>query len=129
MALYQDFIDQGFNFFVGVPCSALKNFIIDVEKGGLHPYVPATKEDTAMAIAAGAWMAGKKPLVFLQSSGLGHLVNIIASLLKAYGFNIHLLISLRHTPFEHEFMGKITLDLLKILDYEKYVTILEETHS
>lgn len=126
MTLYQDFIDQGFNFFVGVPCSALKDFIIDVENVGLHPYIPATKEDAAMAIAAGAWMAGRKPLVFLQSSGVGHLVNIITSLLKAYDFNIHLLISLRHTPFEHELMGKITRDLLKIMNYEKYVTILEE---
>ncbi|MBA2338786.1 MAG: hypothetical protein H0V88_00175 [Pyrinomonadaceae bacterium] len=43
-------------------------------------------------------MAGKKPLVYLQSSGLGHLVNPITSLLKPNGFSIHLLISLRRRP-------------------------------
>lgn len=126
MSLYKNFLKNGFNFFVGVPCSALSNFIAEMEKDEIHPYIPATKEDVAMAIAAGALMTGKKPLVFLQSSGLGHLVNIITSLLKPYGFSVHLLISIRHTPFEHEFMGKKCRDLLRILDYENHVTLLEE---
>ena len=69
--------------------------------------------------------AGRKPLVYLQSSGLGHLVNPITSLLKPYGLSIHLLISLRTQPFEHEFMHKIAGRLLELLDYENY-TILEE---
>ena len=70
-------------------------------------------------------MAGRKPLVYLQSSGLGHLVNPITSLLKPYGISVHLLVSLRTQPFEHFEMRRITLPLLELLEYDDY-TIVEE---
>lgn len=125
MSLYEKFRSEGYNFFVGVPCSHLQSFLHDMAKEGLHTFIPASKEDVALALASGAYMAGKKPLVYLQNSGLGHVVNLIASLLKPYHFSIHLLISLRKEPFEHEFMGKITRDLLRVLEYENHVTIIE----
>ncbi len=71
-------------------------------------------------------MAGRKPLVYLQSSGLGHLVNPIASLLKPYGASIHLLISLRRQPFEHFEMYRITRDLMKLLAYDNYRIVEEQ---
>ena len=125
MSLYEKFRSEGYNFFVGVPCSHLQPFLDDMAKEGLHTFIPANKEDVALALASGAYMAGKKPLVYLQNSGLGHVVNLITSLLKPYQFSVHLLISLRKQPFEHEFMGKITRELLRILEYENHVTIIE----
>jgi phosphonopyruvate decarboxylase len=125
MSLYQDLKKRGFNFFVGVPCSRLKNFIEELQSDEEQVYVPATREDVAMAIAVGAYFCGKKPLVFIQNSGLGHLVNIITSLLKPYKISIHILISVRKHPFEHEFMYKITEDLIKLLEYEDFVTLVE----
>lgn len=125
-SLYKQFKKKGYNFFVGVPCSAIKEFISEIEQDPEQTYIPATKEDSALGIAAGAYFAGKKPLVFLQSSGLGNIVNGITSLLKPYKIHIHLLISLRRTPFEHEFMYKVFYNLLKDLEYDKYVTIIEE---
>lgn len=124
--LYQTFKSKGFNFFVGVPCSGIKDFIDELERDPDQVYIPATKEDSALGIAVGAYFADKKPLVYLQSSGLGNIVNGITSLLKPYGIRIHLLISLRKNPFEHEFMYKVFYNLLKDLEYDKYVTIVEE---
>lgn len=110
---------------MGVPCSQLKEFCRQLQQDPEIEYIPVTREDIAMGMAVGAYMAGKKPLVFLQNSGLGHLVNIITSLLKPYGISIHLLISSRSRPFEHFFMHKITKKLLALLEYKDY-TIIEQ---
>jgi phosphonopyruvate decarboxylase len=125
MGLYQQFKSQGYDFFVGVPCSYLTEFINELGADPAVTYIPATREDVALSIAVGAYMAGRKPLVYLQSSGLGHLVNPITSLLKPYGISIHLLISLRSQPFEHFEMHRIARDLLSLMAYDNY-TIVEE---
>lgn len=125
-SLYSDFRRAGYDFIVGVPCSYLKDFIRDLEADPGMTYIPVVREDVALSIAVGAHMAGRKPLVYLQSSGVGHLVNPITSLLKPYGVSIHLLISLRRKPFEHFEMYRITRDLLALLDYDDYTIVEEE---
>ncbi len=109
-----------YNFIAGVPCSRLKGFIAKIEN-----YIPCTREDEAMALAVGAYLVGKKPLVFLQNSGLGHIVDITTSLLKPYGIVIDLLISVRSKPEHHAFIGKITKRLLKLLENKNYKLIIE----
>jgi phosphonopyruvate decarboxylase len=42
--------------------------------------VGAASEGEAIAIAAGAWLAGRKTVVMCQNSGLGNCVNPITSL-------------------------------------------------
>jgi len=123
--LYEQFRRRGYDFFAGVPCSGLTAFINDLRADASLPFLPAPREDVALAMAAGAAMAGRKPLVYLQSSGLGHLVNPITSLLKPYGITVHLLISLRTQPFEHFEMHRVALPLLELLQYND-VTIVEE---
>lgn len=125
MSLYQHFKAKGYDFFVGVPCSYLADFIGELQADPEMTYIPAVREDVALTIAVGAYMAGRKPLVYLQSSGLGHLVNPITSLLKPYGISIHLLISLRRQPFEHFEMYRIARELLELLEYDD-VTLVEE---
>ncbi len=124
--LYAEYKAAGYDFFVGVPCSYLKGFIKEIERDAATPYIPATREDVALSIGVGAFMAGRKPVVYLQSSGLGHLVNPITSLLKPYGISLHLLISLRRQPFEHFEMYRITRDLMRLLDYDNF-RIVEES--
>lgn len=124
--LYQQFKDEGYDFFVGVPCSFLKGFIKAMEADETTDFIPATREDVALSIAVGAYMTGKKPLVYIQSSGLGHLVNPITSLLTPYEIPIHILISLRSAPFEHFEMHRITRDLLKLMNYDNYTIVEEE---
>lgn len=104
-----------YDFIVGIPCSKLNDFTDKIEN-----YIPCTKEDEAVALAAGAYLAGKKPLVFLQNSGLGNIVDITTSLLKPYDIKVDLLISVRNKPEHHALMGKITKRLLKLLEYKSY---------
>lgn len=106
------------DFVAGVPCSSLKTFI-----EGIEDYIPCTREDEAAALAAGAYLAGKRPLVYLQNSGLGNIVDVTTSLLKPYGIEIDLLISLRSRPEHHAFMGSITVKLLKLLGCRNYTIV------
>jgi phosphonopyruvate decarboxylase len=109
-----------YDFIVGIPCSRLKDFTDKIKN-----YIPCTREDEAMALAVGAYLVGKRPLVFLQNSGLGHVIDIITSLLKPYGIKIDLLISVRSKPEHHAFIGKITKKLLKLLEYKNCELIIQ----
>jgi sulfopyruvate decarboxylase TPP-binding subunit len=123
MSLYEEFRSNGFDFIVGVPCSGLKEFISDLQQDKSIDHIPAPREEVALALAVGAYLAGRKPLVYLQTSGLGYIVNPITSLLKPYGIRIHLLISRRTAPEEHVEMARITRDLLKLLEYDDYTIV------
>ncbi len=111
----------GFDFFCGVPCSLLKGLVSLLEKDERAAYVSATREDSALGMAAGAFFGGKRPMVLMQNSGLGVSVNALASLHTLYEIPVLLVISWRgedrsDAP-EHWMMGDImlpTLDLMKI---------------
>ncbi len=113
--------EAGFDFFCGVPCSLLKGLVSLLERDGTVPYVSATREDSALGMAAGACFGGKRPMVLMQNSGLGVSVNALASLHTLYEIPVLLVISWRgqsksDAP-EHWMMGDITaplLDLMKI---------------
>lgn len=108
---------HGFNFSTGVPCSILKDIILCLSSHPDIPYIPATREDEALGIATGAYLAGRKPVVLMQNSGLGSAINPLASLDILYRIPILLLISWRgyegkDAP-EHLIMGKVTIKLLE----------------
>lgn len=113
--------ESGFDFFCGVPCSLLKGLVSLLERDASAGYVSATREDSALGMAAGAFFGGKRPMVLMQNSGLGVSVNALASLHTLYEIPVLLLISWRgedksDAP-EHWMMGEITaplLDLMKI---------------
>ena len=112
---------EGFNFFCGVPCSLLKGVVSILDGDESAHYISATREDSAIGLAAGAYMGGKIPMVLMQNSGLGGSVNALASLTTMYELPVLLVISWRgqggkDAP-EHILMGEIMtpiLDLLKI---------------
>ena len=87
--------EKGFNFFTGVPCSILKDVINYLSEDPDVPYIPATREDEAIGIATGAYLAGKKPVVLMQNSGLGNSIGTLASLVLLYEIPLLLLISWR----------------------------------
>lgn len=108
---------KGFDFFTGVPCSILKDVINYLSKDPDVPYIPATREDEAIGIATGAYLAGKKPVVLMQNSGLGNSIGALTSLDQLYEIPMLLLISWRgyqgkDAP-EHLIMGKATTKLLE----------------
>src|SRR3954471_10845524 len=71
---------RGFDFYSGVPCSYLTPLINGVLSNRALTYVGAASEGEAVAIAAGAWLAGRKTVVMCQNSGLGNAVNPLTSL-------------------------------------------------
>jgi sulfopyruvate decarboxylase subunit alpha len=113
--------ENGFNFFAGVPCSLLKGLVSILDRDESAHYVSATREDSAIGMAAGAWLGGKLPMVLMQNSGLGVSVNALASLTTMYALPALLVISWRgeggNDAPEHIMMGEIMmpmLDLMKI---------------
>ncbi|MET3849137.1 MULTISPECIES: phosphonopyruvate decarboxylase [Paenibacillus] len=111
----------GFTFFSGVPCSYLKSLInYSINE---FDYVAAANEGDAVAIASAAYIGGQKSVVLMQNSGLTNAVSPLTSLI--YPFRIPLLgfVSLRGEPGvpdepQHELMGKITTNLLELMDVE-----------
>jgi len=108
--------EKGFDFYTGVPCSILKGVINYLSEDLDLPYIPATREDEAIGIATGAYLAGKKPVVLMQNSGMGNSIGTLASLVLLYEIPLLLLISWRgfqgRDAPEHILMGKSTLKLL-----------------
>ncbi len=110
---------QGFDFFTGVPCSMIEGLIATLEAHPRLPYVPAVREDVAVGLAAGAWMAGRRPMVLMQNSGLGTSMNALVSLSLMYRLPALLLVTWRghggkDAP-EHLLMGEISPSLLEML--------------
>lgn len=106
--------DVGFDFFTGVPDSILGGIIETLLERRL--YTPAVREDEAVAMAAGAYMAGKVPAVLMQNSGLGTSLNTLISLNLIYQQPCLLLVSWRgfqgkDAP-EHLVMGQTMPQLL-----------------
>jgi len=132
------------DFYTGVPDSQLKalcNFLMD--RYGVDPahHIIAANEGNAAALAAGYHLAtGKTPVVYLQNSGLGNIVNPVASLLneKVYGIPCLFIVGWRgepgvHDEPQHRFQGEITLGLLENLDIPFFVigkaTTLEQINA
>ena len=112
--------DAGFDFFTGVPCSYLTPLINRVIGGDAYDYVAAASEGEAVAIAAGAWLAGKKTVFMCQNSGLGNAVNPLTSLNHPFRIPTLAVVTWRGGPGlkdepQHELMGKITPDLLDVI--------------
>ncbi len=119
MSEYGAILEQiGFNFYSGVPCSFLKpmiNYAINREQ-----FIMGANEGDAVAICAGAYLGGKKPIFLCQNSGLTNAVSPLTSL--NYTFEIPVLgfVSLRGEPGladepQHELMGTITEKLLDVM--------------
>jgi len=107
----------GFNFFTGVPDSILGGIIAVLTHS--RSYTPAVREDEAVAMATGAYLAGKVPAVLMQNSGLGNAINVLASLNLIYRIPCLLLLSWRgfqgQDAPEHLVMGQTMTQLLDTL--------------
>ena len=116
--------EQGSDFFVSVPCKLLNEIIQLIEKDTDIVYTPVTREEEGMGILAGAYLAGKHPVILMQNSGIGNSLNAICSLLNYYHIPVILVISHRGTEGEaieaQKPMGNATKALLAAADVEYY---------
>lgn len=109
---------RGYDFYSGVPCSHLGGFINYAINN--VDYIAAVSEADAVAVAAGAWLGGRKPVVLMQNSGLTNAVSPLTSLNHVFGVPVLGFVSLRGEPGipdepQHELLGSITGDLLDLL--------------
>jgi phosphonopyruvate decarboxylase len=111
----------GIRFYCGVPDSLLKEFCSVVEtRAARENHVIAANEGCAVGIAAGNHLkTGDIPLVYLQNSGLGNMVNPLVSLAapEVYGIPMLVMIGWRGGPGvkdepQHMKQGQATCPLL-----------------
>ncbi len=112
---------RGFGFYTGVPCSFLTPIINAVIASPAIDYVGACNEGEAVAIAGGAWLAGRKTVLMAQNSGLGNMVNPLTSLNAPFRIPSLLIVTWRGQPGQgdepqHELMGTITAKLLDAMN-------------
>ncbi len=119
--------DGGIHFFAGVPDSLLKNICACItDKLDKNDHIIAANEGGAVGLAIGHHLAtGQVPLVYMQNSGLGNVVNPLMSLAspEVYGIPIVLMIGWRGRPGikdepQHVHQGRVTPDTLKAMDID-----------
>lgn len=114
----------GADFYTGVPDSQLKalcNYLMHTY--GIDPkhHIIAANEGNCTALAAGYHLAtGKVPVVYMQNSGEGNIINPVASLLndQVYAIPMLFVIGWRGEPGVHDepqhiYQGQVTLKLLE----------------
>ncbi|MFI3249336.1 MAG: phosphonopyruvate decarboxylase [Eubacteriales bacterium] len=117
-----DFLEK-YDFFTGVPDSYLKA-VCDylMEKYGVSKqHVIAANEGNAVGLAAGYHLAtGKIPVVYLQNSGIGNILNPVSSLMheKVYRIPCLYLVGWRGEPEtkdepQHIHQGVATVSMLE----------------
>ena len=58
-------------------------------------HVPLTREEEGVGICAGAALSGRRPAMFVQSSGIGNMINALLSLTAFYELPLALFVSRR----------------------------------
>lgn len=125
-----DFLKE-FEFFTGVPDSQLKplcNYLMDTY-GISDKHIIAANEGNAVALAAGYHLAtGKTPVVYMQNSGIGNIINPVASLMndKVYGIPCVFIVGWRgepgiHDEPQHIYQGEVTVKLLEDMDIRTFI--------
>ncbi|MBR4369041.1 MAG: phosphonopyruvate decarboxylase [Prevotella sp.] len=126
------------DFYAGVPDSLLKNlcaYITD-HADDTHNII-AANEGGAMGLAAGYHLAtGKVPVVYMQNSGEGNIINPLASLTDkdVYQIPVLLVIGWRgkpgvHDEPQHVKQGKVTLPLLQTMGIPYQVLDKDEAQA
>lgn len=122
----------GAEFFSGVPDSQLKA-LCDylMERYGIDPkhHIIAANEGNCTALAAGYHLAtGKTAVVYLQNSGIGNIINPVASLLheEVYAIPLLFVVGWRGEPGVHDepqhiYQGEVTLKLLEDMGIASFV--------
>ncbi len=122
----------GADFYTGVPDSQLKalcNYLMREYGIDKNHHIIAANEGNCSALAAGYHLAtGKVPVVYMQNSGEGNIINPVASLLndKVYAIPVMFVVGWRGEPGVHDepqhiYQGEVTLKLLEDMDIQYFV--------
>lgn len=121
---YDTLAKYGINFYAGVPDSLLKNLCAYItDNADADHNIIAANEGGAMGLAAGHYLATNQiPVVYMQNSGQGNIINPLASLTDPDVYNIPVLLVIGwrgkpglHDEPQHVKQGKITTGLLNVM--------------
>ena len=84
---------------LSLPCNMLSGVLDEID-GRAIMRIPVCREEEGVGIAAGAALAGRRPILVMQNSGLGNCINALASLTGMYRLPLFLLMSHRGGPGE-----------------------------
>ncbi len=124
---YEKLQSFGLDFFTGVPDSLLKDICAYITDNTVDKnHIISSNEGSSVGLAIGYHLSTNKvPVVYMQNSGLGNIINPILSLAdqKVYSIPMLLIIGWRGEPNvkdepQHVKQGEITLDLLKTMDID-----------
>lgn len=115
------------DFLTMFPCERVKQLYDLISKCFRH--VSLSREEEGVGICAGASLAGARPAILVQSSGIGNMINALCSLTKVYQFPLLILVSWRGIYKENISaqvpLGERLLAVLRALDI-KYVAIMNQ---
>ncbi len=128
----------GSQFYTGVPDSQLKalcNFLMSKYGIDKEHHVIAANEGNCLALAAGYHLATSRiPVVYMQNSGEGNIINPLASLVndRVYAIPVVFIIGWRgepgiHDEPQHIFQGIVTEKLMNDMDVSTFVIGRETT--
>jgi sulfopyruvate decarboxylase alpha subunit len=86
-----------------VPDRVLTTLIKSIHADPFFTTFPTAREEEAVGIVAGAWMAGMKGAVLMQTSGFATLANVLASLAIPYQIPLIMFVSERGTLGEFNY--------------------------
>ncbi|MDA8089093.1 MAG: sulfopyruvate decarboxylase subunit alpha [Nitrospiraceae bacterium] len=84
---------SGVDFTATLPCDRIKGLLEIVSQRFFN--VPLTREEEGVGICAGAALAGKRPAMFIQNSGIGNMINALLSLTGFYRLPLAIFVSHR----------------------------------
>lgn len=130
----------GADFYTGVPDSQLKplcNYLMNTYGIDKNHHMIAANEGNCVALAAGYHLAtGKVPVVYMQNSGEGNIINPVASLLndKIYAIPMIFIIGWRGEPGVHDepqhiYQGEVTIKLLDVMGISSFVVDKDTTEE
>lgn len=132
---YDTLASYGIDFYAGVPDSLLKNLCAYItDHADTAHNIIAANEGGAMGLAAGHYLATSQiPVVYMQNSGLGNIINPLASLTAPDVYNIPVLLVIGwrgkpgiHDEPQHVMQGKVTIGLLNVMGIDYTVLSKEE---
>jgi sulfopyruvate decarboxylase alpha subunit len=86
-----------------VPDRVLTTLIKNIHADPFFTTFPTAREEEAVGIVCGAWMAGLRGAVLMQTSGFATLANVLASLAIPYQIPLVMLVSERGTLGEFNY--------------------------
>ncbi len=124
------------DFYTGVPDSQLKalcNYLIN-NYGISDKHIITANEGNAVGLASGYYLATSKiPVVYMQNSGEGNIINPVASLTNEKVYNIPMIFVIGyrgepgvHDEPQHIYQGEVTIKLLDDMNIKSFI-VSEDT--